>query len=377
MKLPIFKLEDYLCHHEFTAPHLLCCSDAQTLSMKELVSYADTETLNAWENLSLGYTEVQGDPGLRADIASLYEGLTPDHIRCFAGAEEGIFVTFQALLKEGDHVIVFTPCYQSLRDIPRSMGCDVTTIDLREENDWRIDLNALEDALRPDTKLVIMNTPHNPTGQVVDQATLEAMIDLLRNNGTYLFSDEVYFHLGPTTTTWPNQVAELYERGISLNVMSKAYGLPGLRMGWIASQDKALLKQCEYVKHYLTICNAAPSEVLSRIAIRARDRIIGRNNHIIDQNTALFEDFLKRYSDVFSWVKPVGGCTGFVRYHGDGTTDGLAQKLIGSCGVLIMPSSIYDAGTKHFRIGLGRQNFSEGLSLFEREILAIKGESSL
>jgi aspartate/methionine/tyrosine aminotransferase len=377
MKLPIFKLEDYLSHHEFTAPHLLCCSDAQTLSMKELVSYANDETFAQWGNLTLGYTEVQGDPGLRADIAGLYDGLTPDHIFCFAGAEEGIFTTFQALLSQNDHVIVFTPCYQSLRDIPATLGCGVTTIELREENNWRIDLNTLKSALRPNTKLVIMNTPHNPTGQMVDQLTLDAMIAMLRHNGTYLFSDEVYFHLGPTSTQWPKQIAELYERGISLNVMSKAYGLAGLRIGWIASQDKSLLKQCEYVKHYLTICNAAPSEVLSRMAIRARDRIIGRNNQIIDENTGLFEDFLVCHGDTFSWVKPVGGCTGFVRYHGKETTDDLAQKLIDSCGVLIMPSSIYDAGTKHFRIGLGRQNFGEGLSLLEKEILAMKGNGSL
>ncbi len=365
MTFPVFKLEEYFTHYEFSAPYLLCCSDAQTLSVSELVALADDECRDKWERLSLGYTEVSGSPSLRQDIAARYHGLRAENIVCFAGAEEGIFTVFSSLLRKGDHVIVITPCYQSLRDIPRTLGCDVTSIDLLEEEKWQVDVVKIKHHLRDNTRLVIINTPHNPTGQMMDQESLKTLINMLRTHGTYLFSDEVYFHLGPSDTQWSSQVAEMYERGISLNVMSKAYGLAGLRIGWIATQDKEILQKCVYFKHYTTICNAAPSEILAQIALRAHKTILQRNNHIIDKNLELFEAFLEKYKNLFSWIKPKGSCTGFVHYYGHESVDDFAKRLVQKNGVLLLPGSIYDAGDRYFRVGFGRKNFSDGLSRLE------------
>lgn len=368
MSLPLFKLEDYLGKYEFSAQYLLCCSDAESWSMNEIMDLADSQAQELWSTLRLGYTEVPGLPLLRKEIAALYPGLSNDEILCFAGAEDGIHCAMQTLLTDRDHVIVVTPCYQSLETLPRHLGADVTTIPLQEENGWRLDLNQVAASIRPNTKIMVINYPHNPTGQILDEQELLQLTDLLRPQGIYLFSDEVYRLLGPRETKWALPVASLYERGLSLGVMSKAYGMAGLRVGWIACQDQTLLKKIEQAKYYTSICNSAPSEVLSLMALRAGETILKRNNTILQENLALLDSFMERHAPKFSWVRPRGGCVGFVRYHGQGAVDQLAEQLVEKTGVLIMPASIYDCATNHFRIGFGRKNFPEALEMFEEFI---------
>lgn len=363
--LSVFRLEEYFSPWEFKAPYLLCCSDAESWSIEEILSLADDESKLLWKKLHLGYTEVKGLPILRNEIAKLYQGLELDNVVCFAGAEEGIFCSMQALLKEGDHVIVLTPCYQSLEDLPRHFQARVTAVPLKEENSWQIDINAIEDALTPNTKLIIINFPHNPTGAVLTDDRAAALIDLARKRGIYIFSDEVFHLLGPSSTKWSLPIAARYERGISLSVMSKAFGLAGLRIGWIATQDKDLLRQAEIVKHYTSICNSAPSEILSLMALRRKDAILGRNIEIVDKNLGLLDDFFSRHSDRFSWIRPQGGCVGFVHYKAHHPIDELAETLVHKQGVLLMPSRIYDFPGNYFRIGFGRKNMPQALLRFE------------
>lgn len=362
MKLNKFKLEDYLCDYEFKAPYLLCCSDAESWSMDEILKIANDEERILWDKLRLGYTEVKGLPALRKQIAmTLYEGLEPDQISCFAGAEEAIFCTFFALCEAGDHVIVLTPSYQSLLEIPRLKGASITTIELKEKEDWRINLEEVKKAIKPNTKWFIMNFPHNPTGQVISSDELDGLIKLLDQHGIWLFSDEVYRLLGPKETVWAKPAACLYPKALSLGVMSKAYGMAGLRTGWIACQDTTMLKNIEYVKHYTSICNAAPSEIITMIALRNQDTIVGRNNVILEENLKLLDAFLIEYSELFSWVRPQGGCVGFVKYKRDESIDRFCHNLVEQSGVLLMPASIYDYKSNHFRIGFGRKNMPEAL----------------
>lgn len=365
MMLSVFRLEEYFSPWEFKAPYLLCCSDAESRSLEEILSLADDESKLLWSRLHLGYTEVKGLPILRNEIAKLYQGLELENVVCFAGAEDGIFCSMQALVKEGDHVIVLTPCYQSLEDLPRHFGARVTAVRLKEENKWQIDINAIEDALTPSTRLIIINFPHNPTGAVLTDDRASALIDLARKRGIYIFSDEVFRLLGPSSTTWEPPIAVRYERGVSLGVMSKAFGLAGLRVGWIVTQDKDLLHQAEIAKHYTSICNSAPSEVLSLIALRSKDAVLGRNIEIVDKNLGLLDDFFDRHGDRFSWVRPQGGCVGFVRYKAHRPIDELAEALVHKQGVLLMPSRIYDFPGNYFRIGFGRKNMPEALVRFE------------
>jgi aspartate/methionine/tyrosine aminotransferase len=365
MMLSVFRLEEYFSPWEFKAPYLLCCSDAESRSLEEILALADDRSKLLWSRLHLGYTEVKGLPILRNEIAKLYQGLELENVVCFAGAEEGIFCSMQALVKEGDHVIVLTPCYQSLEDLPHHFGARVTAVRLQEENGWQMDINAIKDALTPSTRLIIINFPHNPTGAVLTDDRASALIDLARKRGIYIFSDEVFRLLGPSSTTWGPPIAVRYERGVSLGVMSKAFGLAGLRVGWIVTQDKDLLHQAEIAKHYTSICNSAPSEVLSLMALRSKDAVLGRNIEIVDKNLGLLDDFFDRHGDPFSWVRPQGGCVGFVHYKAHRPIDELVEALVHKQGVLLMPSRIYHFPGNYFRIGFGRKNMPEALVRFE------------
>lgn len=370
MKLSTFKLEEYLARYEFTAPYLLCSSNAESYEMGEIIAMAGPEERPLWDNLRLGYTEVRGLPLLRETIAEqLHPGLTEEHILCFAGAEEGVFCALHVLCAPEDHVIVLTPCYQSLMEIPKLKGCDVTALDLKEENDWRIDVEVIKQAIKPNTKCVVINFPHNPTGQVITQRELHALIELLDQQRIWLFSDEVYRLLGNPKEGWARSAATLYPRAISLGVMSKAFGLAGLRMGWIACQDQELLKKIEYMKHYTSICNSAPSEILSLIALKNKDAILARNNKITAENLALLDTFFEEYEHLFSWVRPQGGCVGFVNYKGPESIDDFCDRLVKEKGVLLMPASLYETPSNHFRIGFGLKNMPESLERL-REFLS-------
>lgn len=357
-----FKLEEYLTKHEFSAPYLLCCSDAESFSMQEIIDLASPEDKKMWDDLALSYTEPLGLPQLRKQISTtLYPSLEPKNILCTAGAEEGIFATLFALCESKDHVIVLTPCYQSLLEVPKLKGAEVSTIELKEENDWRIDIASIKNAIKPNTKFIIINFPHNPTGQVITQTELDELIALCRMNDIWLFSDEVYRLLGNPDEDWAKPVAETYEKGISISVMSKAFGMAGLRIGWIACQDTAMLHKIKQMKDYLSICNSAPSEIISLIALKNIDQILARNNKIVTENLALLDLFFQEFSDQFSWVRPQGGCIGFVKYLGSESIDIFSQKLLEDKGVLLMPASIYDQPTSHFRIGFGRKNMAIAL----------------
>lgn len=367
--IPTFKLEEYLGRYEFSAPHMLCASDAESFSASEILSLANEQELQMWQDLRLGYTEVQGLPVLRKQIAkSIYPGLKSENISCFAGAEDGIFCTLSSLIQKQDHVIVLTPCYQSLMEIPKSTGCEVTEIPLLEKDDWRIDLNAIKDAIRPNTKWMVMNFPHNPTGQTLRQDELEALVKILEPRGIWLFSDEAYRLLGEANAVWSMPAACVYDKAISLGVMSKAYGMAGLRVGWIACQNKDALLKITEMKHYTSICNSALSEIVSLIALRNSGHILARNNAIVTENMMHLDAFLKRHEHLFSWVRPTGGCVGFVRYHGQQNADDFCEYVRESQGILLLPGSVYHVNTPHFRIGFGRATMKKALSLFEKAI---------
>ena len=370
--LPDFKLETYFSKWEFTARYNLCASDAESISLTELLALAEPEDRAAWDQLHLCYTETFGLPALRATIAATYEGLAPEDILCFCGAEEGIFAAMHALLSAEDHAVVVTPNYQSAETLPLSI-CAVTGVALDPEDGWSLDVSALEAALRPNTRVISINFPHNPTGKVIPRESFDAVVELARDRGIALFSDEVYRLLEHDESKRLPQAAEVYDRGLSLGVMSKAYGLPGLRIGWIACRDRALLSRMERIKHYLSICNPAPSELLALIALKARDRILARNRQLIAANLAALEAFFAERPELFDWATPDAGCIAFPRYKGPEGVEAFAADLVAETGVLLLPASNYRSElgpvpTDRFRVGYGRADFQEGLAAFRAHL---------
>lgn len=365
MKIPDFKLEEFWKKYEFTSPYLLCCSDAETWTLSELLEIADEDSKKLWNSLALGYTESPGHPILRQEIANLYDSIHADDVLTLAGAEEGIYCVMRILIQPGDHVIVIDPCYQSLATLPKAFGGEITAIPLRFENEWKLDLEAVKNAFRSNTKLLVLNYPHNPTGTVLDRKMLDELTLLARKAGAYIFCDEVYRYLEIDETQRMPSIADVYEKGISLNVMTKSFGLAGLRIGWIATRDRHLLTEVGSYKLYTSICNSAPSEILAILALRAKDQILKRNREIVLTNLKLLDEFMKRNRKSLSWHRPQSGTMAVIKLLLPIPIERFAEDLVQKEGILIMPSSVFDLPGNFFRIGFGRTNMGSILEKFE------------
>jgi aspartate/methionine/tyrosine aminotransferase len=366
VRIDDFELERFFARYEFAVRHLLCASDVEGWPMAELLALADAETSELWRDLRLGYTEAPGHPLLRAEIAGLYDSIDADEVLVFSGAEEAIFITANVLLGPGDHAVVAWPAYQSLHEVARATGADVTLHELHASDGWAIDVDRLRAQVTPRTRLIVVNVPHNPTGAIPDPASFRAISELAADAGATLLVDEVYRfleHEGPDRLV---AGADLGPHAISLGVMSKSFALAGLRIGWLASHDTALLDRAARFKDYTTICASAPAEVLALVALRARDRVLARSRRIVDTNLARLDGFFERNADRLAWVRPQGGPVGFPELRSGVPVDRFAQDLLDAEGVLIAPGSIFGFPGNHFRLGFGRSDLPVALAGLDR-----------
>jgi len=366
MRLHDFALERFFARWEFSAEMLLCASDVEGWPLHELLDLADEDGRRRWAELRLGYTESTGDPALRAEIAVLYERVSADDVLVFCGAEEAIFALHNVLLGPGDHAVVVRPAYQSLAEVARAAGAEVSRIELREADGWRLDLSEVRAALRPNTRLILVNEPHNPTGSLSDRTTFDGLVELAAESGARLVVDEVYRFLEFDPSHRLPAGADALATGVSIGVMSKSFGLAGLRIGWIATRDRELLARLAAFKDYTTICNSAPSEVLALIALRARERVLTRNRTIVEANLVLLDGFFGRWDGVFDWARPRGGSIGFPRLEAGRPVDAFAEELVRETGVLILPGTLFGDTGNHFRVGYGRTNLPAALERLER-----------
>jgi aspartate/methionine/tyrosine aminotransferase len=274
----------------------------------------------------------------------------------------------RVLLSAGDQAIVVVPNYQAAETVPLDI-CAVTGVALDPENHWHLDLDDIRRAIRPNTKLISVCFPNNPTGHIIPKEDYRALIEICRTHELYLFSDEVYRGVELDSSKRIPQAADAYEKGLSLNVMSKAYGLPGLRIGWIATQDIKVLQRLERYKHYLSICNSAPSERLAVIALSVREKLLDKNRALLRRNISKLDAFFADYPALFEWSHPDGSCIGYPKFTGRGGVEDFCERLVEEEGVLLLPASLYrselmDTPTDHFRIGFGRDNMDAGLTAF-------------
>jgi aspartate/methionine/tyrosine aminotransferase len=370
MKLADFTLERWFARYEFVTKHLLCASDVEAYPMAALVNGMDDECRALWETLTLGYWPATGHPLLRREIASLHDSdrglpVTEDDVLVFSGAQEAIFVAMNVLLTNSDHVVATWPGYQSLYEVARACGAEVTLLALDRAQGWRLDLDELRRSIRPNTRALIINFPHNPTGALLSTAELDELLSIADAAGITVFSDEVYRFLELDPGTRLPGAVERSERAISLGVMSKSFGLAGLRIGWLVVRDAKLRQRFAAFKDYLSICSSAPSEVLAIAALRARQTLLARSHGIVRKNLEHLDAFFERRSALVSWVRPRAGSVAFPRLVSGAPADDLARHLAEDHGVLILPGSVYGFSADHFRIGLGRVDLVEGLAKFE------------
>ena len=367
-QMPEFELERYFARYEFDAPYMLSSSDMETMRLEELLALADGEGRRMWNRLSLGYTEPTGHPLLREEIASLYETVSPEEVLVFSGAEEAIFALSHVVAggRTESHAVVVWPAYQSLYEVARSAGAEVDLLELRHEDGWAFDPDALGGLISPSTDFVVLNFPHNPTGAQPEEDTFRHAVELAGEAGKTMLSDEVYRFLEHDTVDRLPAAADIHEGAVSLGVMSKSFGLAGLRIGWLATHDRDLLRRVAAFKDYTTICNSAPSEALALVALRAKEDILDRNLGIVLDNLPYADAFFEKWRGTMEWVRPRVGCIGFPRLLSDVPTEKFATELVEEESVMLLPGSVYSHPGNHFRLGFGRRNFPEALERLDR-----------
>ncbi len=364
MNIQPFKLERYFAKYEFSAPYLLCCSDCEALSLKEILALADENSLEMWNDLKLGYTESQGHPLLREEVSKLYKTVKPEDVM-IAAPEECIFIAMNNILQKGDHVIVTFPGYQSLYEIANSIGCEISRWTPRKQDGLVFDVADLQKLIKANTKLIVINFPHNPTGATIGEEELKKIVDMARQNNIILFSDEMYRFLEYDAAVRTSSACDLYENAVSLFGMSKSFALAGLRIGWLTTKNADLLKRFVTFKDYTTICSNAPGEILAIMALRAKNKIFERNLGIIDRNLKLLDEFFAAHTGLFKWHRPEASPIAFPELKSDIDASRFCRELVEKKGVLLLPADQYDYAGNNFRIGFARKNMPEALAKFK------------
>ena len=369
MKINDFKLECYFGIYEFTAPYLLTQSDCESLKTRDLLAMepgSEEGYLDQW----LGYTETWGDPELRALVAGLYEDMKVENVLMAHGAQEAIFAYMNVMLDEGDHMICMYPNYQSAFEVANSVpGASYSQWLVRDDGEkWVVDFDELESLIRPNTKIIAVNSPNNPTGYTFTNAEIDRLVEICRKHDIYLFADEVYkgIELDGEKRVW---MADRYEKCVSLGVMSKAYGLAGLRVGWLVSKDTEVLDKVVRFKHYMSICDAAPAEYLAKVALKHSDELLDRSRNIIKENLALADEFFARYPYIFKKMPIKAGPVAYHKLLLDMPVAEFCQLAVDKKGVLLLPATIYGMDDQYFRMGYGRKGVPEALAKFEEFLI--------
>jgi aspartate/methionine/tyrosine aminotransferase len=318
-------------------------SESAELTLTDLLSMAQEDDLRRWQNLSLGYGDPRGASWLRSEIAVRYQDLNEDNVVCCAGAQEALTCVMQAFLTRTDHAIVVVPIYQPSERAVTSI-CSATCVVLEDRGTWHLDIGKIAAAVRPNTRMVLMNFPNSPTGALIDPASLAALVGLCRQHGLWLVNDEVYRLMISGPASGPPPVADVYERGISIDAVSKSLGLPGLRAGWVVCYDRALLAGVLLAKSRLSSYVATPSEVLTCIALRAEASILERNKSVARSNLWLLQKFIARHPDVFQGAASGHLAFATPRYVGAGDTEGFSIELLQATGVLLAPFALWRSG---------------------------------
>lgn len=366
MKIDDFKLERYFAIHEFSAKYLMSSSDCDGFSMSDVLGIADEAELELWNSLKLGYTESTGHPLLKDAILRHYNSFEIEKMDrqnvIVSSPGELSFSLMNALLSPKDHAIVISPSYQSLYEVIKSIGCDISFWKPDEEN-WSFSIDDLRKLIKVNTKLIVINFPHNPTGAYMKRKEYDELIRIARENSIYIYSDEMYYKLN-YNEQYPllPPISVMYEKGISLWGMSKSFGMAGLRIGWIVSKEKELLKKTASFKDYLSICSGAPSEILSIIALNHSEYFIKQNIKKICKNISLFKDFVNSDSSraIFSnFIIPQAGSVAFVKINYAGSSLDFSNHLVKTTGIMTVPSEMFDYRSGFLRVGFGRESFPE------------------
>ena len=362
MKMKDFKLERYFAQHEFTAKYLLSSSDCDGYGQDYVLDRANPTELKMWNDIKLGYTESAGNPILRESITQFYKTKNIEEVVVGSPGELN-YITMRVLLEKQDHVVAVSPAYQSLHEVVHSIGCEISYWTPNEN--WAFDPSQLEHLVRKNTKLIIINFPHNPTGSYLTLSELNQIVSIAKKNDCYIFSDEMYHKLLAKSEKELPPISDLYSKGISLWGTSKSFGLAGLRTGWLVCNDLDFIHRVICYKDYLSICSSAPSEILSIIALNHIDDFLQPNIKKIQQNIKLFAEFAQTQDVISSFIPPKSGSTAFVKLNINCSSLEFSNYLVEKAGIMTIPAEMFDHPGKFIRVGFGRESLPKILPIMQ------------
>ena len=370
MKIARFETEHFFAKYEFNTPYQLCNSDCETMSIEALLELADV-SLTAFTQQTLGYTESQGNPELRQSIANTYQYCSPENIIVLATPVEGIYLTARALLNPGDEVIVLSPAYDALINMFEHVvgNQNVKKWNFHpSDNGWELRIEELSQLLSSKTKMIVVNFPHNPTGYIPSPQMQQNIITIAEQNDVWLFSDEMYFGLVHEGTEKIPSMADLSPKAIVLSGLSKTYGLPGLRTGWLVVPNEQLKEEYVNWKFYTSICSPGPSEFLATAALKVWNELRQRSLTQINSNLKIADEFFHRWPSHFTWLRPLAGSTALVRFHVNSVNQ-ITERLATEAGVLIQSGQTLGSDDQHMRVGFGRSAFATAIGKFDNWLM--------
>ncbi|MGX7174295.1 aminotransferase [Enterococcus ratti] len=363
MDIANFGVEEWLNHWEKKAVYDIAQSSIEALTLEELIELDGTSVKDFFEQrrqISLDYGWIEGSTEFKERVAALYNKVEPQNILQTNGATGANLLVLYALIKPGDHVVSMLPTYQQLYDIPKSLGANVDFIQLKEEENWQFDVEKLAAAVKPETKLICLNSANNPTGTLLDRRTLEQVVVIAKKIKAYVLVDEVY---APLTDTGDFvSIADLYDKGIATNSLSKTYSIPGIRIGWIAANEE-LTENFRKYRDYTMICGGVLSDELAVHVLKNKEKILDRNKAIISENLTLLKKWAASESKV-ALVAPNYVSTSFIKLAIEGEDTQFCVELLEETGVLLVPGSAFGL-PKHARLGYccKKEVLEKGLTL--------------
>ena len=370
MKIKPFAVEEWMNAWEVGAKYNIAETCVDSISMNELFELTGedkTEFLNRLCARRLSYGDIEGLPEFRKGVCGLYKTLNIENIVPTHGASGANHHVFYSLISPGDRVVSIMPTYQQLYSIPESYGADVQILHLSKENNYLPDLEKLRRLVTPETKMICINNPNNPTGALMSEQMLREIVEIARSADAWILCDEVYRHLSQEDG-WCPSIVDLYEKGISVSSMSKVFSLAGLRLGWIATHDMSVVKSCLSHRDYNLVSCGVFDEMLAAAALKHRDKLLERSRKIVRENLQILDDWVSSEPHV-SYVKPKAGTTALVYYDLDIPSYEFCEEMYKKTGAFVTPGDCFEV-PHSMRIGYayGRQDLIDGLKAISKYI---------
>ena len=373
MKIKPFAVEEWMNAWEVGAKYNIAETCVDSISMNELFELTGedkTKFLNRLCARRLSYGDIEGLPEFRKGVCGLYKTLNIENIVPTHGASGANHHVFYSLISPGDRVVSIMPTYQQLYSIPESYGADVQILHLSKENNYLPDLEKLRRLVTPETKMICINNPNNPTGALMSEQLLREIVEIARSADAWILCDEVYRHLSQEDD-WCPSIVDLYEKGISVSSMSKVFSLAGLRLGWIATHDMNVVKSCLSHRDYNLVSCGVFDEMLAAAALKHRDKLLERSRKIVRENLQILDDWVSSEPHV-SYVKPKAGTTALVYYDLDIPSYEFCEEMYKKTGAFVTPGDCFEV-PHSMRIGYayGKQDLIDGLKAIS-EYIAMK-----